>query len=325
MVHRLAKFSLPLTCACLIACAAMPAAAGAKLLVGIGDSSPAMFSEQDFLRLNLTIAREIVPWNAAVMKNKSSLHAAQAWVKAAKKDGVQPLVSFGADSGSAGNYIPSTKVYTTAIKAFIKAVPSVKQYTPWNEPDWVYRPKLADNPKLAASYFNALVANCHGCTVAAGELYLPTWRIAGSRYTLASYIRAYKRGLHYKPKAWALHNYYDVRTHTAGQLRALESLTSGQIWLTEISGLIRRGHWPYPNQSQAAAARDESFLFSLPKRFPRITRIYHYQWEGTVDTANTGWDSGLIGPLGVPRPAYYVVQKAAGLRHTTRRKIRLRR
>jgi hypothetical protein len=58
----------------------------------------------------------------------------------------------------------------------------------------------------------------------------------------------------------------------------------------------------------AAAAKDESFLFSLAKKFPRITRIYHYQWQG-VPTA--GWDSGLLDQFGNPRPAYYIVQKAA--------------
>ena len=94
----------------------------------------------------------------------------------------------------------------------------------------------------------------------------------------------------------------------------MQRLTSGQIWLTEISGVERRGHWQYPNQGVFAAANDESYLFSLPSRFRRITRIYHYQWQGTLPSPSTGWDSGLIGPLGVPRPAYWIVAKAAGAR-----------
>jgi hypothetical protein len=271
-----------------------------------------MFTNPLFLRLNLPIARDLVRWDAAVTRDKSALHGAEAWVKAAENAGVQPMISFAGPPGAAGNYIPSTKVYTAAIRAFLHDVPSVKTFTAWNEPDWTFRPALANNPRLAASYFNALVSNCNHCTVAAGDVYLPASQ-------LGRWLRTYRSGLHSRPAAWALHNYYDVRTHTTSQLRTMESVTSGPIWLTEISGLIRRGHWPYPNQSVAAAARDESFLFSLPKRFPRITRIYHYQWQGTVATANTGWDSGLIGPGGVPRPAYGVVAKATGLRHTTRR------
>lgn len=303
---------LPITCACIVACA-VPATAGA-LVVGISDNGTAMFSSNYFTRLNITTARVGVEWNAAVLKDKTALNAARAWIDTSLARGIKPLVSFVADGGSAGNYVPSTKVYTAAVKAFIHDFPKVKLYSPWNEPDWNFRPGLALHPTLAASYYNALVANCRGCTIAAGEVYLPTTRTAGSHWTLGSYLRAYIRGLHYKPKVWALHNYYDVRGHNTAQLRTLESLTSGQIWLTEISGVIRRGHWQYPNQSPAAAGRDEKFLFSLPKRFHRVTAIYHYQWQGTVDTASTGWDSGLLGPLGVPRPAYWAVASAAGLR-----------
>ena len=49
---------------------------------------------------------------------------------------------------------------------------------------------------------------------------------------------------------------------------------------------------------------DEQFLLSLPKRFPRVARIYHYQWKGTT---TAGWDSGLIAATGRQRPAYSVL------------------
>jgi len=317
MVHRLSRFLLPFACAGAFAGAAVPSTAAAKLIVGISDNTTGMFSDHYFTRLNITTVRDMVPWNAAVTRDKTALHLAQAWVKAAQRAGVQPMISFTAPGGPSGNYVPSTKVYTAAIKAFLHNVPSVKVYAPWNEPDWIYRPKLARNQRLAASYFNALTRWCHRCTIVAGDLYLPARQ-------LGPWIRAYERGLTSRPKVWALHNYYDVRTHTSHQLQTMEALTSGQIWLTEISGVIRRGHWQFRNQSPAAAAKDESYLFSMPKRFHRIARIYHYQWQGTVDTPNTGWDSGLIGPAGVPRPAYWALAKAAGLRHTTRHPVRRR-
>jgi hypothetical protein len=85
-------------------------------------------------------------------------------------------------------------------------------------------------------------------------------------------------------------------------------LTRGPIWLTEISGVERRGHWQYRNQSAAAAGRDEQFLFSLPHRFHRVARIYHYQWKAVP---SAGWDSALISASGRPRPAYYVLKRAA--------------
>jgi putative glycosyl hydrolase len=305
MSLRLTKLLTALACAC--ALIAAPATAAASVTVGISDNNSAMFSNPWFTRINLTVARDLVPWNAAVMRNKSDLHAAQAWVKAALSDGVQPMVSFVGDSGQAGNYIPSTGVYKQAIRAFLRDVPQVKVYTPWNEPDWVYRPGLADNPGLAASYYNVLVRYCHHCTIVAGDLYLPAAQ-------LGSWIRRYKSHLRSRPAAWALHNYYDVRTHTTSQLRTMLQLTSGPVWLTEISGVERRGHWQYPNQSVKAAANDEKFLFSLPQRFHRVARIYHYEWQGTRPSPNTGWDSGLLYPNGTPRPAYYVVAKAAGKR-----------
>jgi hypothetical protein len=243
----------------------------------------------------------MVYWNVAVIKNKTYLNSLKVWLADAKAAHLTPLISFAGN----GNTIPSTKVYTTAIKAFIRTFPQVKLYTPWNEPDWIYRPKLAKNPKLAASYFNALVKNCHRCTIVAGDVY------RAAKAGLASWVRAYKKGLHSRPVAWALHPYDDVRTHTTSQLRALQGVTSGKIWFDEISGVLRRGHWRYKNQSAAAAGRDEKFLFALPKRFHRITRIYHYQWQGEAVSANTGWDSGLLNPNGSPRPGYQVVFNAA--------------
>jgi hypothetical protein len=291
---------LPLLCAC--ACtSAMPAVASARLAVGVGDQDPAMFSSPQFQRLGVTTVRAMVFWNIAVMKNKGALNSLKTWLAGAKSEHLAPLISFAGN----GNYIPSTKVYTNAIKAFIRMFPQVKLYTPWNEPDWIYRPKLANNPRLAASYFNALARNCHHCTVAAGDVY------RAANQGLASWVRTYARYLHPRPAAWAIHPYDDVRTHTTSQLRAFQKVTRGPIWFDEISGVLRRGHWQYRNQSSIAAGRDERFLFSLPKRFHRIQRIYHYEWQGTVPSPNNGWDSGLIGPGGAPRPSYFVVRNAA--------------
>jgi hypothetical protein len=57
MVHRLSKFLLPFACACALAGAALPASAGAKLLVGISDQNTSTFSQSRFQHLNITVAR----------------------------------------------------------------------------------------------------------------------------------------------------------------------------------------------------------------------------------------------------------------------------
>ncbi len=290
MLHRLRLRLLPAICLCALGLAALPAVAGARLIVGVSDNNVGMFSQPSFTRLHLATARDTVVWNAAVMKDHRYVNAARTWIMEAQSEHIVPMISFAGN----GNYVPTVRVYTAAIKAFIRAFPSVKVYTAWNEPDWIYR-SLSRHPALAASYFNALVAACHHCTIVAGDVYR-----TGS--ALRSWINAYKSGLHSRPAAWALHNYDDVRTHTTSQIRAMESVTSGPIWLDEISGVERRGHWQYRNQLPNAANNDERFLFSLPKRFHRIARIYHYQWQAI---ATAGWDSGLIGPLGGARPAYW--------------------
>ena len=298
MARRARRASLIALCA--LACAAaLPSAAGA-VVTGIADNTTSMFSDPSFGALHVHEVRVGVDWDVAVNPALGGdLQYAAEWLGAAARAHVKPLVTFGEKPSR--YYIPSVGQYTRAVRAFIRMFPQVKRFAPWNEPDWVYRPRLAGRPKLAAAYFNALDRNCNHCTVLAGELYIG----AGS---LGRWLRTYIKGLRYRPSGWALHNYFDVRGHTTSQLRAMLSLTHGPIWLDEISGVERRLHWPFPmNQSVQAAAGDERFLFSLPRRFHRVSRIYHYQWRA-IPTA--GWDSGLLFPDGSPRPAYYVVARA---------------
>lgn len=294
---------------CALGFAAGPSAAAGAAVIGIADQNTAMFSDPRFQALNITTAREVVPWDVMTRRaDRVYLNAFRGWLRAAESVGVTPLISFGADfTNPAANYVPTVSQYKAAVKAFLKAFPNLTTFTAWNEPDFSYR-SLARNPKLAASYFNTLVGLCHHCTIAAGDVYLPTTgpaTIDNSVAHLGPWLRAYIKGLHYRPAAWALHDYFEIRGHNTSQLRTLESMTRGPIWLDETGGVLRRGHWQYRNQSAAAAARDEQFLLSLTRRFPRIARIYHYEWRGN---SKAGWDSGLIAPNGSIRPAYTLLR-----------------
>ena len=309
MKLKRSALALLLACACGLAAVAVPVSASARtkhaskshLLVGVGDESGSMFSNTWFTRLPIKIARYMAPWNSAVTRDKTQMSYARTFVAQAQNAGVEPMITFDAPGGRAGNHIPSNREYTRAVKAFIRDLPQVKVYSPWNEPDFIYR-SLSRNPGLAAAYFNTLVRACHHCTIVAGDLY------RNANDGLGSWIRAYKRGLRFKPVAWALHPYHDVRSHTTSQIRTMERYVGhAQIWLDEISGVERRGHWPYPNQSPRGAARDECYQFKLPKRFHNITRIYHYQW---IADPKAGWDSGLLAANGKPRPAYQVFANA---------------
>jgi polysaccharide biosynthesis protein PslG len=307
MSRRMSRVFASIVCALGIG-SAVPAVAGA-VVIGVGDSNTAMFSDARFAALHITTARDVIPWDIVTRRaDRGDLAVFRGWLNAAQAAHVTPLVSFGADyTNPAANYVPTVAQYKTAVAAFLKAFPQIKTYTAWNEPDFSYR-TLARNPALAANYFNALFDMCRGCTVLAGDVYLPatgTAFIDHSVATLGPWLRAYVRGIHHRPAGWALHDYTEVRARNTSQLRILMSMTSGPIWLDETGGVLRRGHWQYRNQSAAAAARDEQYLLNLSRRFHRIARIYHYQWQANP---LAGWDSGLIAANGRPRPAYTVLQ-----------------
>ena len=300
---------------CALGFAAAPSAAAASVMIGISDQNTAMFYDPRFQALGVTTAREAVPWDIMTRRaDRGDLRVFRAWLQGAQSAKVTPLISFGADfTNPAANYVPTVSQYRTAVKAFLKAFPQLKTFTAWNEPDFVYR-TLARNPGLAANYFNALFELCHHCTVLAGDVYLPTDavvpRSARASFfngvsSLGPWLHAYIRGLHHRPAGWALHDYTEVRGRNTLQLRTLMSMTSGPIWLDETGGILRRGHWWYRNQSATAAAKDEQYLLSLTKRYRRIARIYHYEWQGN---AQAGWDSGLIASNGRIRPAYTLLR-----------------
>ena len=306
MSRRMSRVLVSIVCA--IGFATAVPAASAAVVIGIGDSNTAMFADPNFTALKITTARYVVPWDVVTRKaDKADLAAFRGWLTAAEADHVSPLISFGADyTNPAANYVPTVAQYKTAVKAFLKDFPQIKTYTAWNEPDFSYR-KLAREPTLAANYFNALYEMCSHCTVLAGDVFLPATGTAFINHavaTLAPWLRAYIKGLRHKPAGWALHDYTEIRARNTSQLRILLSMTSGPVWLDETGGVLRRGHWQYKNQSAAAAAKDEQYLLSLTKRYRRIARIYHYQWQANP---LAGWDSGLIAANGAPRPAYNVL------------------
>ncbi len=307
MSRRMSRVLVSIACA--IGFGTAVQAASAAVVIGIGDSNAGMFSDPRFATLGITTARDTIPWDIVTRKaDKGDLANFRTWLSDAQAAHVSPLISFGADfTNPAANYVPPVGQYTTAVKAFLKDFPQIKYYTAWNEPDFSYR-SLARNPALAANYFNSLWGLCRGhCTVLAGDVYLPatgTKTIDHAVATLAPWLHAYIKGLHHKPAGWALHDYTEIRAHNTSQIKVLMSMTSGPVWLDETGGVLRRGHWQYKNQSASAAAKDEQYLLSLTKRYKRIARIYHYEWQANP---LAGWDSGLIDASGNTRPAYNVL------------------
>ena len=99
MLRRTLRVILPSLIVALAGCgAAAPAGAAGAAVIGIGDQSPATFSDPRFLALGITTAREIVPWDVVTRRaDRGDLAAFRAWLQAAKTANVTPLISFGAD------------------------------------------------------------------------------------------------------------------------------------------------------------------------------------------------------------------------------------
>jgi hypothetical protein len=57
--------------------------------------------------------------------------------------------------------------------------------------------------------------------------------------------------------------------------------------------------------SPRAAAKALRHVLRLACLSRRIRRVYVYNWQAPLVV--TGWDSGIVGPRGRPRPAYHVL------------------
>lgn len=281
-------------------------ASSASPLVGIGDEQPTMFANPAFKALHTRIARYVTPYDVASNHSHNDLPRLKAWLAAAKKQGIQPLIAF-YHSDRTARKMPSVKTYTSEIKKFLKAFPQVRLLQPWNEAN---RGNVRESGNgsysspsatQSAQYYLALKAACPKCTIVGLDVLDSTDVPATIRY-----INVFKRYLGPKrlPSIWGLHNYSDTnRFHSTGT-RAVLADTTGQLWLTETGGIVKlSGDFPFSLSRQTKATK---YMFSLTGLSRRITRLYVFQWTGGV-TARERFDAGLTDVHGKPRPAYCVI------------------
>ena len=279
-----------------------PAAINAT--TGIGDEQPAMFSNPAFRALNTKIARYVTPYDVMSNHTANDLPRLRAWLSAASRAHIQPLVAF-YHSDRTPQKMPSVAAYTKAVKAFLKAFPSVRLLQPWNETNRGTVRERGDSytspsAEQAAQYYLALKKLCSNCTVVGLDVLDST----DVRSTIA-YINAFKRdvGRSHLPTVWGLHNYSDTNRFHAGGTKAVLADTSGQVWLTETGGLAKLSpSFPFNLSRQSRAT---AYMFSLSRLSSRITRLYIFQWTGA--TKHDVFDAGLTDAHGKPRPAYCVV------------------
>jgi hypothetical protein len=299
-----------LTFVCLAVIAPAGAAAAIKLRpvtgklavkIGIADQKEQVFDDQRLRDLGIGYARRSVAWDA--LRYGDERNRLDAWVRGAQLMGAEPLITFARSRKIAGHRHrpPTGAQFLREFLRFRKRYPGVKSWSSWNEANQCGT-GTCKTPELVAKYFNTIRRNCPGCTVVAADLL--------DQPNMVPWARAFRRAARIEPKYWGLHDYIDANrfqtTRTAQMLRAVR----GEVWLTEIGGLVaRRNRSPIKlPQGRAHAALATRFIFERLARLDRrVARIYIYHWRSS--TPRDSWDSALIGSDNRPRPALAVLKR----------------
>ncbi len=265
-----------------------------ELIVGIGNQGAAMFADARFSELGVKHARLVAAYDTTKVSFEREL--ADIWLADARKAGVEPFITFG-HSRVSPKKLPSVSEFRAAFRSFRKRYPAVRVYGPWNEINHSSQP-TDHAPRRAAQYYNVVREECKDCTVLAGDLL--------DERGMVDYLKQYRRHLRGTPEIWGLHNYSDTNRFQEEGLRTLLANVKGDVWLTETGGIVRfgRGFPEDPNR----AARAITHTFKLAREHERVKRIYFYNW--TAAARGAGFDSGLMGPDGTPRPGYETLKAA---------------
>jgi hypothetical protein len=300
---RLLSLSLLLTLAL-----AAPAAAK-KPIVGVGDQSPKMFSDPNFQKLGVKHSRLVLAWDW--YKHPWMIESTDAWMAAAQAAGVRPLVAFNVNWATKNGHRkpPSMFEYRKSFRLVRERYPWVRDFSAWNEANHTAQP-TANNPRLAARYFNTLRAECRTCTIVAADVLDTKDMIAW-----VEKFKKHARGA----KIWGIHNYKDAND-AKGTTKLLLRVVKGQVWLTETGGILRLKSHDGSNggrkHTKAEQARAVKRVYTIAKSSRRITRVYFYEW---AKKKGNRWDSAFLETNGKLRPAYHALKRGlrAGARAAT--------
>lgn len=283
---------------------ALPATAGARVIVGIGDQKPDMYADARLYWLGIKHTRIVVSWE--VQRVPWERAWVDQWLQAARFAGVEPLVGFGHSwSETRRRVLPSVAQYRRAVRDFHHRYPWVHDYIAWNEGNHCSQP-TCHHPARAARYFDAVVDTCPSCRVVAGDVL--------DQPDMVSWLRKFRRAARHIPRIWGLHNYVDVnRLRSTGTKRLLAAVP-GDVWITETGGVVHRGHYKGKakfEESPSHAGAVTRYALGLAAEHHRIARVYLYHWS--TESRNALWDSGLIGPRDHLRPGFVALTRFLGL------------
>ena len=306
-------------CAGALLCLALvlPALAGAaikltpvtgklKTKIGIADQKPSAFDDERLADLGFGYARRSVAWDA--LRYRDQREDLDAWVDAAARIGADPLITLARSRKTVGRRYrpPSAAQVLREFLGMRERYPGVKTWSAWNEAN-MCGVGTCDRPDLVARYYNAMRRNCPGCKILAADLL--------DQPNMVRWARAFRRAARFEPKYWGLHDYVDANRFQTTRTASLLKAVRGEVWLTEIGGLVARRNRSTVKlrQGKAHAARATRFIFGRLARLDRrVARIYIYHWSSS--TRRDSWDSALVGADDRPRPALAVVRRFLGPR-----------
>ena len=273
--------------------------------LGMADQKRDMFTDRRFLDLGFKHARRSIGWD--MFEYDWQIQDVDDWLKDARAAGVRPVITFARSRVAEKiHLVPTRAQVLDSFRRFRARYPWVTDFVATNESN--LNPPGAKNPKLAAQFYNDMRKACRHCKVAAATI-LET----PNKKQLEGWIKRFIKAAGHRPKYWALHNYYGANTRSlSGTKRMLKATKTGEVWVTEVGGLVARrtpnfvGKLKMP-EGLTNAARATRFIFDRMLNIsPRIKRVYLYHWNSS--TISDTWDSAFIGPDGLPRASFAVMQ-----------------
>jgi hypothetical protein len=265
----------------------------------------------------ITMARYVVQWDALGEPSRGPAAAGdyrerlEAWLDDVGSVGLEPLLALTSYDGS---YPASPGAYAAALRGLLASAQAAGHQIPyveaWNEPN----NQGAEPAGRAAAFADAANATCASlrCTVVAGDF--------EDGAALASYERAYVRGLTFAPRIWGVHPYADLASFSAAPLRAFRaglpaSAAMAQLWFTETASFYCLRGQVLGQARQAAQAAFLRALVSDPATAPDRAFYYGLQFADgrpAPCSAGGGDDSELYAPGDRPRAAAAVLLAGAG-------------
>ncbi len=271
--------------------------------VGVADQKKDMFEDDRFLGLGVKYARRSVSWD--VTRDPRLTKDLDDWLQAARTAHVEPLITFARSARPGRRRVqPTAQQYEREVRAFKRKWPWVRAFSTWNEVN-LPGEGPANNPKLVGSYYRTLKRTFPTSKVLAADLLdLPS---------MVTWVKRFQKVNRIQPKYWGLHNYVTANRFQVERTKRLLQATKGEIWITEVGGLVARRNRTLIKlpQGKAHAAQVTRFIFDkLARLDKRMARVYAYHWDSSSNRDT--WDSAFVGPDDKARPALAVFRRVLG-------------